>query len=1653
MRKREQPPVEKRRGYGRHLAVIAGLSLLLLLATFVSSAVGDGEAEPGPLIAPAVDSIGELNEVLDPVEPAESEPVTDPGAALTMPHTSLGREEAEDLLVSVFPTVTEDPGGIYNGLDIEEFHSDHVAVIAPDDPAEPAGLLTSLLPLRAEMADGTKRPIDLSLASTTQGDLQPANPLVELEIPSTAAGQIELPETDVGVELVSPLGDRSASTIDGGAAFYPNVADDSDFLVVPAATGFETFTQLRTAAAPTTQRFNLNLPAGAVVQATEDGGAVALEEGKPLLIVRPPTALDARGEEVPVSLSIDGESIKLHETPSADAAYPILVDPLWDNYSWKTSNSNAGIYDDWRSYTTPNQSLFTANWIGNLGGTLYSGLALRSYPGSITPGTSANWHYYVPRYFSDYEAIGKRPTSFIRNMKLEQVYYMIEENPGAGQPYIIAGIWDEGKGTFHSSITHDAHEGAMSGATLNFPNSQENTNVRNGGIALTSYNDGAFKRQAYAGGASVEVTDKDLPTWGYALSPAAWTNNSTATAPIDYAVSDSGLGVRYVKVTRPMAAGGSASSWTTFYQCVGSASSPCPANTGPASQAITYDPGAMAQGESTISLVAQDPVGNESASRLVKVRIDHDRPTVGLSGNLTEQATVGTKLAKYTLNYAAADGDDAAAAAMTPVGTAGTGPGQLEHPYGLATDAAGNIWVTDTVNNRLVELDKNGTYIRQISSANGVAFKELRGVTVAPSGNVWVAEKGNNRVMKFSSTGGFISQFTNAALQPFDVAVSEGGTVWVTDPTDEKVFRFKEDGTLLQAIDKSGWYLPAGSQKPYGIDLDEFGNAWIAIQGTNAGLELSPTGGLKWSFGNSGSGPGQLNAPFDIAVASSGNVFVADSGNNRIQEFKPDGTFLRTFGTGPGSANNQLTSPKGIDVVDGNKLLIADFENRRIARWEHADQDPQSGVVKVQVKVDGTTKLTNAPGCVAGKNCSLAGSWTLNADEYTVGTHKVEVFATDGVNFVTEKVLNVETHGDRTAPTVSLAGTITEQAALGQTLPAYKVKVSASDPGPVEERKSGVASVAIKVDGTTVDSTSPGCPAEGCSLTREWTMKPSTCSACFVAGAHLLEVSVSDAAGKIQSVSKEFQIKKDSTAPELTLSGTLAEAPAGWVQDGTRGFTANVTDVGGYGVKQIRFQVDGTLAGASSIQTCELGSCTQSKAFAIDLSTFGGGAHEGVVVAEDLAGNIRKKTWTINIDPLGNITASEVADTLEAAEQTAPDAAGLSPASGVVSNSNVDGAGNPPTLVLKNGQLQSEGAPAPSTVGATASAGFTVESTDVNGAGNVRSTVIAIQPSQVPASAGSPALSSEAAAVISNSAPETDTVLHPIYNGLMTFQDLRDGSAPESYSWKVKLGLNEELKAIDTHHAGVFWPDGTEAMLILAQEAHGAAGESVPTTLTVSQGSIITLTVQHHAGNYVYPIMAGTGWQGGFQTETATVEEPNTHPDGTEELVVAEIVASAPTLDGYGPADSEEASSSSVPDYLGHLSYLICHRVSCDIYNRRQKAFFWYNYTETWYPTDREPVCTNDPGTTYILEGEECAWVGPNHQKWCKRYVIPCQTTHITARNRFEVGQDLGVRKTVPKSVVARIYPSGQVLLYETDQICNPQQSSCLGKFLKEGHG
>ena len=335
--------------------IIGSLLALLLLAVGVASAFGADESQSVP---PFLSSSTE--------EAAIESQLTEPKAAEELPHTNLERPEALELLTSVFEPELQSPAGIYDELEPERFISDYAAVIAAGQQPEPAGgateieasadapayegptLMESTLPLRTESPDGKEEAIDLSLEHA-EGELKPNTPLVEVGIPGELGEGISLPESGITIELLGAPEGRVPSIIEGSAAAYPEVAQDTSLAVAPTPTGVETLTMMQSATSPREESFRLQLPAGAMLRASSIGGAeVVKASGEPLLIILPPSAIDANGTPVPVSLEVAGDSFKLTISPEVGAAFPILVDPIIQTYDWPSGGSSASM-SDWHS--------------------------------------------------------------------------------------------------------------------------------------------------------------------------------------------------------------------------------------------------------------------------------------------------------------------------------------------------------------------------------------------------------------------------------------------------------------------------------------------------------------------------------------------------------------------------------------------------------------------------------------------------------------------------------------------------------------------------------------------------------------------------------------------------------------------------------------------------------------------------------------------------------------------------------------------------------------------------------------------------------------------------------------------------------------------------------------------------------------------------------------------------------------------------------------------------------------------------------------------------------------------------------------------------------------------------------------------------------
>jgi uncharacterized protein (TIGR03437 family) len=302
---------------------------------------------------------------------------------------------------------------------------------------------------------------------------------------------------------------------------------------------------------------------------------------------------------------------------------------------------------------------------------------------------------------------------------------------------------------------------------------------------------------------------------------------------------------------------------------------------------------------------------------------------------------------------------------------------QLFKPQGVAVDSSGNLYIADTNNNRVLEFS-NGE-LGAIAGFSGVAgfsgdtgpainaqLNLPAGVAVDAAGNLYIADTGNNRIRMVAKglittiagngTPGFAGDngfATSAQVSPVKISVDSAGTLYIADSFANRIRKIANG--VITTIAGGGNSLndgPATSAQfsPNDVTVDSTGNLYIAesvfansvrkISGgvitTLAGVSVAT--GLQ--LGDTGPAIGaRLNSPQSVAIDSAGHLFIADSANNSIREISNGvintvaGSRVPGFSGDTGSAASaRLNAPQGVAVDAAGNFYIADTANNSIRK-------------------------------------------------------------------------------------------------------------------------------------------------------------------------------------------------------------------------------------------------------------------------------------------------------------------------------------------------------------------------------------------------------------------------------------------------------------------------------------------------------------------------------------------------------------------------------------------------------------------------------------------------------------------------------------------------------------------------------------------------
>jgi hypothetical protein len=278
-------------------------------------------------------------------------------------------------------------------------------------------------------------------------------------------------------------------------------------------------------------------------------------------------------------------------------------------------------------------------------------------------------------------------------------------------------------------------------------------------------------------------------------------------------------------------------------------------------------------------------------------------------------------------------------------------------PLSVAADGAGHVYLSNPLSSSQVQqYSSDGRLLANLGdfAVSGNPFTP-RGIATDAAGNLYVDDGEPGIVWVLLPSGDVLRQWK--AFGGRDLAAGADGSVYLAE--SHEIRRFSGDGTLLS---KWGGSALAGGEfgDVWGIDLSPSGLVYVADTYGNQIQVFTADGTPVTKWGKYGRGPGQFVYPYGIAVGPSGDVYVADTANARVEKFNAEGAFLSSWG-GPGKSPGRFYTPTSVTTDPAGYVYVADsaepYPNEGRARVQKFTPDGQF----VTQWYDGPPPFTSPP--------------------------------------------------------------------------------------------------------------------------------------------------------------------------------------------------------------------------------------------------------------------------------------------------------------------------------------------------------------------------------------------------------------------------------------------------------------------------------------------------------------------------------------------------------------------------------------------------------------------------------------------------------------------------------------------------------------------
>ncbi len=388
---------------------------------------------------------------------------------------------------------------------------------------------------------------------------------------------------------------------------------------------------------------------------------------------------------------------------------------------------------------------------------------------------------------------------------------------------------------------------------------------------------------------------------------------------------------------------------------------------------------------------------------------------------------------------------------------------ELSGPSGIAVDGPGNVYIADRNNNVVRKVSTTGIittfagtgtagYSGNGGAATAAKLNQPYSVATDAAGNVYISDHGNNVVRVVNTTSGIINTYAGngtagfvgdtglASLAelngPQGIATDNAGNLYIADAVNGIVRKVNTFGKISTIAGNhttgysgdNGAAISASLHSPSGVAVDASGNVYIADVLNHVVRKVTYlTGIITTIAGNNtmgGTGDGgaatsaQLSFPSSVSLDMAGSLYIADQGNNKIRRVDSLG-MISTF-AGSGTAgytgdyglpmNAELSAPNAVYADGWMRIYIPDYNSNvvRIVRQGSAGvaatnalsagiktyPNPTAGMFTVEIPaVAGNSMITvnDVLGNVVATNYTSVQRSTVDLRNMPAGNYIVKV--------------------------------------------------------------------------------------------------------------------------------------------------------------------------------------------------------------------------------------------------------------------------------------------------------------------------------------------------------------------------------------------------------------------------------------------------------------------------------------------------------------------------------------------------------------------------------------------------------------------------------------------------------------------------------------